>query len=163
LPIRHLAKPHDLNAIVALINEAYVVESHFITGPRIAAEEVAASIAAEEVVALRDREVVIATAHMAVHQRTGHLGLISVHPKMQGQGLGRRIIEIAESLAIVRGATQMQLEVVNLREELPPFYRKLGYVETGTAPFDDPKPTLLPVHFVTMGKPLAKNHEQKST
>jgi hypothetical protein len=29
----------------------------------------------------------------------------------------------------------MDLRVVNLRVELPPFYRRLGYAETGIAPF----------------------------
>jgi hypothetical protein len=48
----------------------------------------------------------------------------------------------------------MDLNVVNLREELPPFYRKRGYAEQGTAPFPGDAPTKLPCHFVRMSKPL---------
>lgn len=161
MPTRHLAKPHDLNAIVHLINQAYLVESHFVSAPRIDAEAVSARIDAEEMLVLRDPERVIATAHMSIHGGSGHLGLVSVEPSMQGQGLGRRIIAIAEALAIARGVAQMQLQVVNLREELPPFYQTLGYQETGTAPFDEAKATLLPVHFINMTKRLLTTDEQK--
>jgi hypothetical protein len=49
----------------------------------------------------------------------------------------------------------MGLRVVNIREELAPWYRRLGYRETGaTAPFDDPR-LKRPCHFVEMEKPLA--------
>jgi len=40
----------------------------------------------------------------------------------------------AEEFAREMGSHHMDLTVVNLRTELPPFYRKLGYVEDGTAP-----------------------------
>jgi hypothetical protein len=46
--------------------------------------------------------------------------------------------------------------VVNLRVELPPFYRGLGYRETGTEAFSSSEsPTKLPCHFVCMSKALA--------
>jgi hypothetical protein len=46
------------------------------------------------------------------------------------------------------------IRVVNLREELPPFYHSLGYVETGRGePVDDPGASK-PYHFILMGKPL---------
>jgi hypothetical protein len=42
---------------------------------------------------------------------------------------------------------------VNLRAELPPLYRRLGYMESGTAPFEDDALTR-PCHFVMMSKPV---------
>jgi hypothetical protein len=42
---------------------------------------------------------------------------------------------------------------VNLRTELPPFYKTLGYVETGSAPFTDPRATR-PCHMIVMTKDL---------
>jgi len=33
-------------------------------------------------------------------------------------------------------------------------YTRWGYTETGTAPYDDPTPTKIPVHFILMTKPL---------
>ena len=47
----------------------------------------------------------------------------------------------------------MDIRVVNLRTELLPFYRKLGYVERGTEPVDDPR-ALQPFHFILMSKAL---------
>jgi hypothetical protein len=47
----------------------------------------------------------------------------------------------------------MDILIVNLREELPPFYRKRGYVENGTTPFPDVE-TKIPCHFINMAKPL---------
>ena len=48
----------------------------------------------------------------------------------------------------------MELHVVNLRTELPPYYRKLGYDEQGTGPFPDPETATQPCHFVVMRKRL---------
>ena len=48
----------------------------------------------------------------------------------------------------------MDLRIVNLREELPAFYRKLGYTETGTEPFPETEPTRLPCHLICMSKQL---------
>jgi len=41
-----------------------------------------------------------------------------------------------------------------LRTELPPFYQRRGYVETGTTPFVEDVPTKIPCHFINMSKPL---------
>ena len=43
--------------------------------------------------------------------------------------------------------------VGDLREELGPWYRSLGYQEVGTAPYDH-RGTKQPCHFVKMSKPL---------
>ena len=48
----------------------------------------------------------------------------------------------------------MDIRVVDLRTELLPFYKKLGYVETGQVePVNDPR-ALQPFCFVTMSKAL---------
>jgi len=48
----------------------------------------------------------------------------------------------------------MDLQIVNVRAELPGFYRRLGYVENGTAPFPQGVPVKLPCHSVKMSKDL---------
>jgi len=40
----------------------------------------------------------------------------------------------AEDLCGKAGCRFMDLQVINLRQELPSFYRNRGYAETGTAP-----------------------------
>jgi hypothetical protein len=42
---------------------------------------------------------------------------------------------------------------VNLRTELPPFYRALGYTESATEEFHG-EPVKMPCHFVVMSKRL---------
>jgi GNAT superfamily N-acetyltransferase len=78
-----------------------------------------------------------------------------VDPARQHRGLGRRLIDEAENHARAGGCRIMDLRIVSVREELPPFYRRLGYVETGTAPFPAEIKSKLPCHFVLMSKPLA--------
>jgi hypothetical protein len=49
----------------------------------------------------------------------------------------------------------MDMRIVNLRQELPAYYAKLGYSETGTTPFPPDVETKLPCHFIEMTKALA--------
>ena len=41
------------------------------------------------------------------------------------------MVQAAEEHCRKRGCTYMVITVLTLRPELPPYYRKLGYVETG--------------------------------
>ena len=66
----------------------------------------------------------------------------------------RRLMAAAEDHAREKGIRFMYLRIVNLREELPAFYGRLGYVETGTDEFHAESPSRLPCHFVNMTKPL---------
>src|SRR6476659_6357536 len=60
----------------------------------------------------------------------------------------------ADQHARARGCGGVDIRVVNLRDELPPFYRSLGYVETGRSePVDDPGASK-PYHFILMAKDL---------
>jgi hypothetical protein len=52
------------------------------------------------------------------------------------------------------GCRVIEIRILNLRTELPPFYRALGFVETGvTDPVDDPF-SRKPYHFILMSKGL---------
>ena len=83
-----------------------------------------------------------------------YFGMLAVDPARQGQGLGRALVDAAEDYARTAGCRDMDIRVVNLRAELPPFYRKLGYREIGTEPGSDPR-QIKPFHFVTMSKPIS--------
>jgi hypothetical protein len=48
----------------------------------------------------------------------------------------------------------MELQILNVRIELPGYYQRLGYQETGTAPFVTDVPLTMPCHFVKMAKQL---------
>lgn len=85
----------------------------------------------------------------------GYMGMLSVRPGLQGQGVGKQMMAAIEQHLRDRGCTHCDIRVVNLRTELPPFYKKLGYVEAGTSPFDDPAATKT-AHFVLMTKVLGQ-------
>ncbi len=73
--------------------------------------------------------------YVVIHGETGYFGMLSIDPARQGHGLGRQLIAAAEAHCRNAGCRQMELEVVNLRTELPPFYRRFGYAESVTRPF----------------------------
>jgi GNAT superfamily N-acetyltransferase len=75
-------------------------------------------------------------------------------PSAQGTGLGRQLMRAAEGRAREWGCAFMDLRVVNLRAELPPFYSHMGYAPNGTSEFPADVPTLQPCHFIHMSRPL---------
>lgn len=88
------------------------------------------------------------------------LGMLSVHPDSQAQGLGRRLIDAAEQHARALGVKVMEMTVIALRGELIAYYARRGYLDTGRrAPFplDDPRfglPRRRDLDFVVLAKTL---------
>ena len=83
-----------------------------------------------------------------------YLGLLAVDPAHQQSGLGSRLMDAGEDYCCGLGASVIDLIVVSLREELFGFYRRRGYIETGTSPFPAEIATKQPCHFIEMSKPL---------
>lgn len=149
------AEERDIPAIVELVNLAYRVEDFFINGNRTHAGEVGDLLARDTfLLAEDDRGVLLASVHVRISGERGYFGMLSVEPGLQGSGLGRRMVAEAERWAADSGCRVMDLSYVNLREELPAIYRKLGYRETGTAPFTDTWKLRMPAEFVTMSREL---------
>ncbi len=123
-----LAKDADAEPLTRLINAAFRVEQPFIEGDRINPEGVRAC---------------------------GYLGLLGVEPKRQGAGLGRKLMDAAEDYFRKAGCRTIDLRIVSARTPLPAFYRYLGYVETGTAPFPAEVQTKVPCHYILMSKGIA--------
>ena len=92
---------------------------------------------------------------MEVRGERGYFGLLAVDPALQRSGVGSRLIAIAEDECRSAGCRFMDLTIVNLRTELPAFYQRLGYVESGTLPFPSEQEANQPCHLVRMSKPLA--------
>jgi GNAT superfamily N-acetyltransferase len=144
----------DAGAIAALVNGAFKVERFFIDGDRIAPEQVREMMRRGKFMLAEDRGAMTACVYVELRGQRAYFGLLGVDPSRQGQGLGRKMVAEAENCARDAGCEFMDLRIVNIRAELPPFYRRLGYVETGTEPFAaDARPTQ-PCHFVKMSKPL---------
>jgi GNAT superfamily N-acetyltransferase len=84
-----------------------------------------------------------------------YLGLLAVGPQIQKSGLGSKLVNAAEEYCVEAGSRFMDLQTVNLRTDNREFYRRRGYVETGTAPFPAELNPKMPCHFVKKSKPLA--------
>ena len=144
----------DIPAITAIINAAYVVEKFFKIGDRTDEAEVA-DLLDQSAFLLRESEGrVVGCVHVAVQGERGYFGLLAVHPSEHGRGLGRELVAAAEAFCREAGCTAMDLSVVHLRTELPPFYRRLGYAERTTAPFPHPERASQACHMIVMSKTL---------
>jgi predicted N-acetyltransferase YhbS len=157
------AGPQDAAALAGLINAAFVVEAFFKIGDRTSADEIAALMeAGGEFLVLEASEPGTGTGtgtltgcvYLKCSGERAYFGMLSIDPTSQRQGAGRRLVDAVESRARERGCRYMDLHIVNLREELIPYYRRLGYAESGTLPFSEPKRASRPCFFVVMTKPL---------
>jgi GNAT superfamily N-acetyltransferase len=150
-----VARPADAPTLASLISLAYRVEDFFKIGDRTDPDDVRKRMENAAFLVLEDEHGTMAGGvYVKVEGRRGYFGMLSIDPSRQGQGLGRRLIAAAEDYCRDAGCSEMELEVVNLRTELPPFYRRFGYVERGTRPFSDTEKTRLPCHFIVMSKAL---------
>jgi ribosomal protein S18 acetylase RimI-like enzyme len=154
------AQLSDAAALAALINRAYAVETAFVDGARTSADEVARLVPAGGFLVLEHVGGIAATVRFQVPGQQpdvpashAYFGMLSVAPELQGLGLGRRLVRVAEAMAEASGATAVSLRVINLREELRRWYKSLGYAEVGTSPYN--WSAKRPCHFVEMVKPLA--------
>ena len=122
----------------------------------------AEGIAAEVIdAATAGREHIAACVHVKYSGDRAYLGMLSVDPARQRQGLGRRLVDAVEARALERRCRFVDMHIVNLREELPAYYRALGYEETGTLPFSNPDLSTRPCHFIVMSKSLEVNLHRK--
>lgn len=149
-----IAQPGDSREITDLINRAYEVEAFFVEGDRIERVEVDRFVRAGRFFRLRDSaNRLVACIYYREHSDHAYFGMLAVDPSARGQQLGRRLIAFVEARARLRGFGRMRILVVNLREELPPWYQRLGYAEVGTEPFEDPR-RIRPAHFLVFEKEL---------
>ncbi len=156
-----VAGTSDVPEIVRVINAAYRVEDFFVNGNRTSDVDVQRRMAAPGVSFLVvDAEApgkLAAAVAVDVHDGRGHFAMLSVDPAQQGRGLGRVLIDEIESFCRSAGCTDLEIEVVNLREELPPFYRRFGFAETGTLPFTPVEKLSRDAHLVRMSKALTQH------
>lgn len=147
------AVPSDFPALVRLINEAYEIERFFVDRDRTDVDEVAAMAEKGHFLVLdRAGGTLAGAVYVKIAGDRGYFGMLSVAPDLRGHGLGKRLVGVAEALCTALGCTVMDLQIVNLREELGPWYRSLGYQEIGTSPYEHA--SKVPCHFIKMSKEL---------
>jgi len=139
------ANASDAPAIAKLVNRAYrpepgaagwTDESHLLAGERISAIQVG------EVVARRNSAIllglkasaIVACVHVEKAGGNSQIGMLAVHPALQGAGIGKQMLAHAESHAVENfGAEKFLLRVVTGRSDLVAYYQRRGYQPTGIA------------------------------
>jgi GNAT superfamily N-acetyltransferase len=153
-----IATSEDTAEIVRVINLAYRVEDFFVNGNRTDAAEVTARMSDPDGVILvvdgEGQKSLVAAVVVDVRDRRGHFAMLSVDPSHQGKGLARLLISAVENHCRAAACHSLDIEVVNLREELPPFYEAFGFLPSGVAPFNNPAKLTREAHLVRMTKSL---------
>ena len=154
-PLRlRLAEISDIEAITDIINAAFAIEKFFIDGDRIKVDGVRELFEKGKFLVAEDRDGMAGCVYVELRGERAYLGLLSVNPARQKGGVGSGLVTSAEDYCRRASCNSMDLRIVNLREELPRFYQRRGYVSTGITPFPEDVLTKQPCHFVNMSKPL---------
>lgn len=92
------------------------------------------------------------------HNNRIYLGMFSVDPENQGEGIGKKILNAAEEYARSVKAGSIYMSVISVRAELIAWYQRHGYADTGERkPFKEDNLTgkhLRELEFMTLEKAL---------
>jgi GNAT superfamily N-acetyltransferase len=150
-----IASADNLRAVTGTINLAFrAAESFFIDRDRIDISTVRELASKGAFVLAFDDAGLAGCVYVAVQGERAYIGLLSVDPGRQRIGIGGALMEAAEEYCREAGCRFAYLKVVNVREELPGYYSRRGYVETGIEPFPPEKNPKVPCHFLIMTKAL---------
>jgi GNAT superfamily N-acetyltransferase len=150
------AESADAESIARLVNAAFRPERFFVDADRTSPDKVRALLEKGKFLLAEDAGVLVACVYVELRGERGYFGLLAVDPARQRTGMGSRMVDAAEDYCRAAGCRFMDLTTVNLRKELPGYYRRRGYVENGTLPFPaDQHPPKMPCHLVKMTKSLA--------
>ena len=150
-----IADMRDAEAIVSVINVAFrKAEGFLLDRDRIDLRTVQELFQKGTFLVAEDNSLCGCVYVEARGGNRSYLGLLSVDPRLQKAGLGSQLMNAAEAHCAKAGSRFMDLRIVNVRKELPAFYHRHGYVETGTEPFTPGLNPKVTCHFVVMSKPL---------
>jgi GNAT superfamily N-acetyltransferase len=166
------AEPRDVRALVALINSAYrgdssrrgwTTEADLLGGQRVDRAMVRQAMKGTGRVILvlersGRREACVA---LELRRNRGYLGLLTVRPDRQGQGIGQKLLLAAERWVRVRWKQRrVEMTVLAQRSDLLAWYARQGYRRTGHTrpfPYGDERfgnPKIPTLRFVVLAKNL---------
>ena len=152
------ATSEEVLALVRVINAAYRVEDFFVSGDRTTEKDIQARLAVPNarflVIGDPGQADLAGAVYVEVRGVRGYFGMLAVDPVRQKQGLGRALVVAAEDHCRAAGCRALDIDVVDLRCELPAFYAAFGFIPVGTAPFPHPAKLRRDAHLVLMTKEL---------
>lgn len=161
----------DVPAILSLVNSAYrgaearkgwTHEADLLEGDmRIDADTLVRMIGEKNsaILVAKQDGMIVGCVHVKQQGGRQYLGLLSVHPEVQGRGMGKRLLQAAEDHARQHGAATIYMTVISVRQPLIEWYERHGYKANGrSVPFEvDPRfgvPTQ-PLHFIELEKTVS--------
>jgi ribosomal protein S18 acetylase RimI-like enzyme len=135
--------PNDLSRLAVFVNSAYrgdssrsgwTTEADLLDGQRTDAESLQSLLGPEQTILFAEDAggEILGCVHLKKLEDSAYLGMLTVHPQKQDQGLGRQILSAAESFAQEKWKVRaIQMTVISLREELIAWYERRGYIRTG--------------------------------
>ncbi|MDU0370034.1 GNAT family N-acetyltransferase [Hymenobacter endophyticus] len=133
----------DIPALTRLVNCAYrgeaseqgwTTEAHLLAGQRTDEDDLRDHLQAPGATFLLARTATQEVIGSVFLQQQGpdlYLGMLSVEPTLQAQGLGRQLVTAAEAHARQLGCTGIRITVISVRHELLAWYERLGFRRTG--------------------------------
>lgn len=149
------AKEGDAEAIARLVNIAFLVEQFFIERDRTNPAAVRSLMHKGKFLLAEEEGNLVGCIYTEVRGERGYFGMLSIEPSRQGTGVGHQLVNAVEKTFRDQGCKFCDLKIVDVRTELHALYHRWGYADTGTAVYDDPTPTKIPVHFINMSKSLS--------
>lgn len=164
-----IANLQDVSALEALLNAAYrgensrkgwTSEADLISGEiRTNSQELENLIATKGSVLLKYTDTnkeLIGCVNLQLQDQNVYLGMLSVAPNLQANGIGKQLLLEAEKYAKANKCIRIFMTVISVRKELIDWYLRNNYVLTGeTKPFPTDHSSGIPnqeLEFVVLEK-----------
>lgn len=133
----------DVDALIALVESAYrgeasrkgwTTEADILDGQRIDAQGVLELVGNPEarILLVERAGTLIACCELQRKDEHAYFGMFSVSPLEQGTGIGKQVLAEAERVARDEWrCREMQMTVIDVRNELIAWYERRGYARTG--------------------------------
>jgi ribosomal protein S18 acetylase RimI-like enzyme len=137
------ARPADAAELTRLVNSAYrgessqkgwTSEAHLLGGIRIDEATMAEYLQDVTVTILKytnEEGAIVGCVYLQITRERLYLGMLTVSPGLQTNGIGRQLLHEAEVLAHKLFCNTIFMTVITTREELIAWYERRGYHNTG--------------------------------
>jgi len=139
------ASSNDINDLVGLVNSAYrgeastkgwTTEAHLLLGPLRTDEKLLGQMMRKPgatFLKCEDGHNLLGCVYLEKQGSKLYLGMLSVSPKQQATGIGKKLLYAAEAHAKSLGCSSITMNVISVRTELIAWYERHGYKKTGTS------------------------------
>ncbi len=141
---------YDTSELTKLVNSGYrgesskqgwTTEAHILDGIRIDEQTMTSYFEDPNITILKyinDEGEIIGCVYLEVKNSKLYLGMLTVSPLLQTNGIGRQLLHEAEKVANQLNCSAIFMTVITTRHELVQWYERRGYVATGEIlPFHD--------------------------